>query len=132
MGLILDTSLLINAERRAGEIDFHKWEGYGEVFISAITVSELLEGVHRASNEEVRTRRSAFAEAIIAKIPAIDFTADIARIHAECFAGLSRAGDMVDAHALLIAATALRHGYVVGTTNPQVFRRIPGLEVLAV
>jgi len=54
MGLVLDTNVFIHAERRQTGIDFSQWQDYGEAFISAITVSELLVGVHRANDEKHR------------------------------------------------------------------------------
>ena len=49
MGLILDTDVLIRGERQAAEVDFTRWVGHGDAYISAITRSELLIGVHRAN-----------------------------------------------------------------------------------
>jgi tRNA(fMet)-specific endonuclease VapC len=68
VGLILDTCILIRAER-GYSLDFSPWVHYGDAFISAITVSELLVGVHRADSDARRIRRSAFVEAILARLP---------------------------------------------------------------
>ncbi|MCZ6792866.1 MAG: PIN domain-containing protein [Planctomycetota bacterium] len=129
--MILDTGMLIAAERSDARIDFDRWSDQGDAFISAVTVSELLVGVHRTTNEDVRARRSAFVEALIARFPALDFTAEIARVHAEIFATLSTRGERIGAHDLLIAATALWHGHAVATTNAGEFRRVPGVTVLS-
>jgi hypothetical protein len=40
-----------------------------EFFLSVITASELLHGVHRAADPDVRARRSAFVEASAGAIP---------------------------------------------------------------
>lgn len=129
MGLVLDTGVFIRAER-GGPLNFSPWADYGDAFISAITVSELLVGVHRADSDARRIRRSAFAEAILAQLPVLAFTAETARIHAGLFAALSQQGQMIGAHDLIIAATALSHGCAVLTTNAAEFTRVPGLEVL--
>ena len=129
MGLVLDTCILIHAERH-GALDFSPWASHGDAFISAITVSELLVGVHRADSDARRARRSAFVEAILAQLPALDFTTETARVHAGLFATLSQQGQMIGAHDLIIAATALLHDCVVLTTNPAEFARVPGLDVL--
>ena len=42
MGLILDTCVLIQAEKCGGELSFKKWDHVGESYISIVTVSELL------------------------------------------------------------------------------------------
>jgi len=128
VGLVLDTSVFIRAER-SGIPDFSPWIDYGEVAISAITVSELL-GVHRADDENRRARRSAFVEAILFRLPVLDFTTEIARVHAGLFAALAKQGRLIGAHDLIIAATALSHGSAVLTTNVSEFERVPGLEVL--
>lgn len=130
MGLVVDTHVFIRFERLKEPVDFARWEELGEVFISAITVSELLVGVHRATTPEVRAKRAAFAEAILSRIPAISFTADVARVHAEIFAELARQGKPIGAHDLLIAATGLALGYPVMTGNVAEFERVPGLRVV--
>lgn len=129
MGLVLDTCILIHAERH-GALDFSPWASHGDAFISAITVSELLVGVHRADSDARRARRSAFVEAILAQLPALDFTTETARVHAGLFATLSQQGQMIGAHDLIIAATALLHDCVVLTTNAAEFAQVPGLDVL--
>ncbi|MDG4552810.1 MAG: type II toxin-antitoxin system VapC family toxin [Candidatus Competibacter sp.] len=129
MGLVLDTCILIHAERH-GALDFSPWASHGDAFISAITVSELLVGVHRADSNARRARRSAFVEAILAQLPVLDFTTETARVHAGLFATLSQQGQMIGAHDLIIAATALFHDCVVLTTNAAEFARVPSLDVL--
>lgn len=130
MGLILDTCVLIRAEKKNNPIDFSQWESYEEVYITSITVSELLIGVHRADTEARRLKRAAFVEAIIKTIPVLDFTFEVARIHAEIYASLAECGQLIGAHDLIIGATALAEGHALLTTNSQEFIRIPGLKVL--
>ena len=130
MGLILDTSVFVQGERGAGGVDFDRWGDRGEAFLSAVSVSELLVGVHRADTEARRTRRLAYVEGILARVPVLDFDTDAARVHATVFATLSARGQLIGAHDLIIAATALSHGCAVLTVNVQEFRRVPGLEVL--
>ena len=129
MGLVLDTCILIRAER-GGALDFTHWADYGDAFISVITVSELLVGVHRADSDARRARRSAFVEAILARLPTLDFTTEAARVHAGLFAALSQRGEMIGAHDLIIAATALSQSCAVLTTNVAEFSRVPGLDVV--
>jgi len=132
MGLMLDTCILIRAEKEASTINFDKWQSYGEVYMSILTVSELLMGVHRANTNERKLKRSAFVEAIIKEIPVINFTIETARIHAEIYAALADQGKIIGAHDLIIAATAVAHGHALLTTNQQEFSRIPGLNVLTI
>lgn len=132
MGLILDTCILIHAEKKNSSINFDKWQSYEEAYISVLTMSELLIGVHRADTEAKRLKRAAFVEAIINEIPIIDFTPEAARIHAEMYSYLARRGQLIGAHDLIIAATALARGHALLTTNKQEFGRIPGLRVLSI
>lgn len=131
MGLLLDTGLLIRAER-AGEatLDFSPWNRYGDAAISAVTASELLVGVHRAAPEHRRIRRSASVEAMLAALPVLDITLEVARVHAELVAAMRQQGQTIGANDAYIAATALAGGRALLTTDADDFRRVPGLLVL--
>lgn len=131
MGLVLDTNVVIRAERKGAGVDFSRWATRGNAYISAITASELLVGVHRADSEARRVKRSAFVEAVLAAIPILDFTLEVARTHAEILASLRGRGQVIGAHDLIIAATALAAGHALLTTDIVEFGRVPGLDVLA-
>lgn len=126
---MLDTSVLIIAEKK--KIDFEIWQEYGEAYISAITVSELLVGVHRANNEERRIKRSAFVEHVIKSIASLPFREEEARIHAQLLSHLLEKGNTIGAHDLIIAATAIANDHAVLTNNESDFNRVPGLKVLS-
>jgi len=130
MGLILDTDVLIHWERTGKTIDLNPYEKYGEAAISVIVASELLVGVHRADTETRRGKRSAFVEAILLELPVLEFTTEIARVHAELFARLASQGQMIGAHDLIIAATAIYHKSALLTMNVRDFQRIINLEVV--
>jgi len=133
MGVILDTSVLIAAER--GEvrlIPFLESLGEESVGIAAITASALLHGGHRASAPDVRARRFAFVEALLDILPVFPFGLAEARRHAELWADLVRAGRVIGPHDLQIGATALMRGAAVATLNPREFRRVAGLRVVGV
>jgi tRNA(fMet)-specific endonuclease VapC len=131
MGLMLDTCVFIQWERSGRAVDFSQWEKYGDVYISSVTVSELLVGVHYANDAAVRTRRSAFVEAVLAKMPVLGFDMEEARVHAGLFASLSKQGQMIGAHDLIIAATAIVHNCAVLTENIKEFELVPGLEIIS-
>lgn len=131
MAILIDTDLLIDAERGVGTPATEGVLGDEDRAISVITVSELLHGVHRAAGGR-RARRSAFVEHLLAGIRAIPITEPVARVHAEIWAQLAERGQVIGAHDLWIAATALAHGLGVATGNVEEFRRVPGLRVLAV
>ena len=70
MGVVLDTSVLVAAER--GDLDmpaFLTRLGSEPVAIAAITAAELLFGVARASSAARRARRGAFVEGLLAVVP---------------------------------------------------------------
>ena len=131
MGLMLDTNVFIHFERSGNPIYFSQWEKYGDVYISAITSSELLVGVHYAKTEAQKSRRLAFVESILAKIPILSFETEEARVHAGLFAFLAKQGKMIGAHDLIIAATAIVHNCAVLTENTKEFERVPGLETIS-
>ncbi|MBL0700382.1 MAG: type II toxin-antitoxin system VapC family toxin [Desulfosarcina sp.] len=131
MGLILDTNVFIYSERSGNPIDFSKWENYGDVYISSITVSELLVGVHYANSDARKTRRSAFVESVLAKISVLSFNTQEARVHAGLFATLAKQGQIIGAHDLIIASTAIVHNCAVLTENIKEFERVPGLETIS-
>ncbi len=130
MGLILDTCVFIDIERKQKPMDFSQWQTHGNAYISSITVSELLVGIHMSDTVERRIRRTAFVEAILAKIPAFSFTGETARLHAEIYTNLTKQKKLIGAHDLIIAATAIAHDCAVLTSNEREFNRIAGLEVI--
>ena len=66
------------------------WDPSEKIYVSVVTISELLTGVHRADSEARRVRRSEFVEAIISSVGVVDFTLNMARRHAEIHADLAR------------------------------------------
>jgi predicted nucleic acid-binding protein len=130
MGLMVDTNVFIRFEKSGESVDLSPWEPSERVYISVVTVSELLMGVHRADTEERRQRRSAFVEAILAGVGVLDFTIGCARVHAEIYADLAKKGQLIGAHDLMIAATARHHGLSILTDNVDEFSRVPGLRVI--
>jgi tRNA(fMet)-specific endonuclease VapC len=129
VALLIDTSVLIDAERGGGAI--HRVPKGTQRSISVITVSELLHGVHRAATDAQRTRREALVEDALAEIEPLAVTMPVARMHAQIWAKLEAAGERIDIHDLWIAATALTHDLQVATTNARHFQRVPGLALLA-
>jgi tRNA(fMet)-specific endonuclease VapC len=140
VGTVLDTTVFIAFERATrGTAAEHAMRTVGmrleehlgandEVAVASITASELLHGVHRASDEH-RARREAFVEAVLAAFPSLPFDLLTARTHARMWASLAASGTDVGAHDRIVAATAVSVGWRVGTANTRHFERIPGLSV---
>jgi tRNA(fMet)-specific endonuclease VapC len=131
VAVLIDTDMLVDLERGVANPAVEQTLGTEDRAISVITVSELLHGVHRAKGAQ-RTRRSAFVEHLLAELQAIPITETVARVHADVWASLSARGQVIGAHDLWIAATALAHGLGIATGNAGEFERVPGLRVLPV
>jgi tRNA(fMet)-specific endonuclease VapC len=130
MALLIDTSVLIDAERRKNSLS--QMLGDEDRAISVITASELLHGVHRTKSSAARTRRAVFVEQLLSAVEALPITMAVARIHAEIWTELKADGNLIGAHDLWIAATALSQGMEVATANARDFQRVPGLRVVPV
>jgi tRNA(fMet)-specific endonuclease VapC len=89
----------------------------------------MLFGLHRAQTVAQRATRLTFIDAAVELMPVLSFDLAAAQIHAQVWARLTSAGQMIGTHDLIIAATALAHDFAVLTHNVRDFNRIPGLEV---
>jgi tRNA(fMet)-specific endonuclease VapC len=130
VGLLIDTSVFIDHER--GRLDLTALVAGREdedAFVSVITASELLHGVHRAVDRGVRARRSAFVEAILAEFPLLPVDVLTARTHADLWADLAGRGEQVGAHDLWLGATCVARGLTLATGNAREFARVPGLAM---
>jgi len=129
MGILIDSSVFITAERGHLSLNRHLAGQKDEpIALSALTASELLHGVHRATRGH-RLQRQRFVDAILTRFPVVEFGLETARIHARLWAELMARGKLVGAHDLLIGATAIAIGFQVATVNARDFERIPGLRV---
>lgn len=130
MGLVIDSDVWILAERSGGKLDLARWAEYGGAYMSAITASELLVGVERASTAQRKAQRGAFVENLLSIIPVLEFSMPVVRTHARMVAALSK-NMTAGAHDAIIAATAIHHGYAVLTRNVADFKIFAGLKVEA-
>lgn len=128
MAILIDTSVLVDAERRGLPID-RRFDADAAT-ISVLTASELLHGVHRARDRQLRARRAAFVEGVLAALEPLPVTVPVARAHARIWAELEQDGKTIGAHDMWIAATAVSHGMDVATSNVTEFERVPGLAVV--
>ncbi len=128
MGLIVDTSVLIGIERGQVEPRILEREKQ-ELAISAVTASELLQGVHHADGAR-RAARQGWVERLLRLFPVLPFDLAVARTHAEMVAGMRLRGLPLPAHDLVIGATALSRGFSVVARDLRSFPQMPGLEVI--
>ena len=104
-----------------------------EPLISAVTLAELSAGPLLASNDTERAGRQARLQRAEADFDAVPFDADAARAFGGVASALRKQGRKVAARAYdaMIAATALARDLPLYTCNPNDFRSIPGLTVIA-
>jgi predicted nucleic acid-binding protein len=132
MGFVIDTSALVAAERRPSAWDeLLGSTGEEPVVLPAIVYGELLVGVRLASSRARASARRAKIAALVARVPIVEFGAEVAERWADLFAALSRRGTPIPANDLAVAATALHLGFgvLVGAADERHFRRVPRLRV---
>lgn len=132
MGILIDTSALVAVERGGADLQEALAElGDEPAAIAAIVYAELLSGVRLADSTERAAERRAKIDALIARVPVVEFGPGAAEHWAEIFATLHRAGTLIPANDLAVAATAreLGFGVLVGPSDEAHFRRVPGLRV---
>jgi tRNA(fMet)-specific endonuclease VapC len=134
VGLILDTSVIVSAERRGQSVPrilarVRETWGETEIGLSVVTIVELTHGIQRAKLEAQRQRRATFVEELMAAVSVHPITTDIAQ-RAGVISGREAArGVNLPFEDLLIGVTALQLGFEVVTENVRHFQMIPGLVV---
>lgn len=131
MGLVIDTSALVELERRGSD-----WEIAGSplldemAVIAAIAYAEVMVGVRLADTAVRARQRKARLDALVAHCGIVDFNRAIAERWSEIFAQLSRSGKMIPSNDIAVAATAMEldFGVLVGPADEKHFRRVEGLR----
>ena len=135
MGLILDSSVAIAAERR-GDTPAQLVEqaiviaGNQEAALSSIGLTELVHGIYRANSPAMRHRRQSFVDELGIALTVYPFTVDAAFLAGRIDGEQTAQGNIIPFSDLLIGVTALSLGFAVLTRNARHFRQIPGLNVL--
>lgn len=127
--MLLDTNVLIEAERSALELDVLIGDG-DEPAVAAITIVELGVGVEIATGRRAKARRS-FLEDVVANLPVLGYDLAVARAHTELLVAVRQTGRPRGAHDLIIAATARASGRTVVTSDRGGFSDLPGVKVRA-
>jgi predicted nucleic acid-binding protein len=136
LGVILDSSVVIEAERRHLNVAQFPRQmvqkiGETEVALCAITVAELAHGIYRADTPGRRERRRVFLDDLKAAVPVYPITDGTAELVGKIGAESSAAGVTIPFDDLLIGASALERGYAVATRNLRHFQKIPGLNLIS-
>lgn len=137
MGIVLDSSVVIAAERRAETVSQFLKQiltkfGDQEAVLSSIGLVELAHGIHRAKTTEIRKQRQQFIHELLADVSVYPFTTELALLAGKIDAEQQMSGVSIPFADLLIGATALALGYSVITGNIRHFQKIPGLSVIQI
>jgi tRNA(fMet)-specific endonuclease VapC len=135
MGLILDSSVVIAAERRGDTVEqliekIVKATGDQEAALSAIGLTELIHGLYRAQTAEIRRLRQSFLNELLTDLTVYPYTKETALLAGKIDGEQQGRGVVIPFGDLLIGTTALSLGFKVLTVNLRDFRRIPGLTVM--
>ena len=134
MGVVLDSSVVIAAERR-GDIVTEMLQqivaatGDQRAVLSAVGLAELVHGIYRAQTIEARNRREAFIHELLNDVEVYPFAEETAMLAGKIWGEQGSQGVTIPFADLLIGATALEVGYSLLTVNVRHFRLIPGLSV---
>lgn len=134
MGIVLDSSIIISAERRGHTVreileQVKAVQGDVEIGVSVVSIAELVHGAYRTKTQAQQQRRLEFIERLSSDVPAYPVTLDIARLAGRIEGQQEAIGVQLAFEDLLIGATALHLGYAIATLNLRDFHRIPGLSV---
>ena len=130
MAFLIDADVIIQAERRA--LDLEAWiraRPDEEIKLAAITVAELSRSVERATGVH-RAKRQKYLQAVLSVFEVVPYTEKAAVEHARLWADVEAAGQRMNPHDLMLAATARESGATIVTFNTRRFAPVPGLTVI--
>ena len=135
LGLVLDSSTVIAAERRKQPIaDFIESilgeHGPVELSLSPVTLAELVHGIYRAKTAERSKSRRRYIEELVSLIPVHPVTDRTAWLVGQIEGQEAAKGNVLPFNDLMIAAAAIEQGYAVLTGNLRHFQKVPGLVVV--
>ncbi len=136
MGVILDSSVVIAAERRHDNVErflerIGDSVGDQEAALSSVGLTELIHGIYRAPTQDARDRREQFIEELSIDLTVYPYTREAAVLAGKIGGEQQALGLNIPFSDLLIGATALSLGFSVLTINQRHFRMIPGLPVIS-
>ena len=135
MGLVLDSSVVIAAERRGDNVlqflrQVAAATGDQRAVLSSVGLTELVHGIHRAQSTQARNNRESFIQELLNDVEVYPYTKETAMLAGKIDGEQKNRGVTIPFIDLLIGATALEVGYTMLTVNVRHFRLIPGLIVV--
>jgi predicted nucleic acid-binding protein len=135
MGLILDSSVAIAAERRGDNVtqmlkQIVAATGDQRAVLSSVGLTELVHGIYRAQTAQARSRRESFIRELLNDMEVYSYAKETALLAGKIDGEQQSRGITIPFGDLLIGATALEVGYSVLTVNVRHFRLIPSLTVV--
>ena len=136
MGLILDSSVLIAAERkgrnaRQALAEIAVRAAGEDVALSVVTGLELAHGAARANTPQRKATRQQFIHELMAAVPVHPVSAPVALRAGQIDGESTARGVTLPLSDLLIGVTALELGYRVATGNVRHFQAILGVSVVS-
>jgi tRNA(fMet)-specific endonuclease VapC len=135
MGLILDSSIIIAAERRGDTVEtlieqvVHA-AGDQDAALSSVGLTELVHGIYRSQTPDLRLRRQSFIGELLRDLTVYPYTKEAAMLAGRINGEQQAQGVSLPFADLLIGATALSLGFSVLTINLRHFRLIPDLQIV--
>ena len=128
MKYLLDTNTCVYALSRSDEALAERLRAVrrSDLFVSSLTIGELLFGARRSSRSVENVKRVARFVAPLRELP---FDRLAAEAYGSLRADLAATGHQFGPVDMLIAATALAHGMTMVTNNVREFERAAGLRV---
>jgi predicted nucleic acid-binding protein len=136
MGLILDSSIVIAAERRGDNVpqllrQVSSIVGDERVALSSVGLTELVHSIYRAHTSAAREQRQNFLGQLLLDMEVVPYTKETALLAGRLDGEQRARGVTIPSVDLLIGATALEHGYSLATINLRHFKLIPGLNIIS-
>lgn len=136
MGLILDSSVAIAAERRGDTVEklieqVVSVSGDQDAALSSVGLTELAHGIYRARTPEIRLLSENFIQELLRALTVYPYTKATALLAGKIGGEQQAQGVTIPFGDLLVGATALSLGFPVMKVNLRHFKLIPGLKVIA-
>jgi tRNA(fMet)-specific endonuclease VapC len=129
MKLLLDTNICIYIIKQQPAIVLKRFLDYqvGDIGISSITLSELRYGVAKSKQRE---KNANALEEFIIPLDIVLFDEAAAMAYGDIRTNLEKAGTLIGAMDMLIAAHALSLGITLVTNNTREFSRVLSLKII--